>query len=111
MRERPWLPVDRCGGYLRAVAYGFGDSVSFGARLGAALIRRPRLLATAARQARALAPDRWWTRPPHLPLPPEDYLRFRQVTSTGSSQDLPAVDEVITWLEWCRALRVLPRGH
>ena len=81
----------------------------FGVRVGSALLRRPHLLVTAARQARTMTPRRWWATAPYLPVPPSDYMRFRQVTATGNGDELPAVADVITWLEWCRSLRGLPR--
>ena len=89
--------------------HSFGQIGIFGARFGAALVRRPHLWRTAFRQAHALAPRRWWAQSPHLPIPAPDYLRFRQLTATGSSDDLPAIPDIITWLEWCRSMRGLPR--
>lgn len=91
------------------MSFGVIDSVIFGARLTGALIKRPHLMPTALRQAHTLAPTRWWATRPHLPLPSSAYMRFRQVTATGSDLDLPAVDDVLTWLEWCRSMRALPR--
>ena len=75
-----------------------------------------------------LAPDGWWRRPPHLPLPDPAYLRFRMVTAHGGDGsarggdgsahggdgsarggDGTGVDarevgrELVTYLEWCRS--------
>ena len=74
-----------------------------------AIVRRPSLGLTALRQARALAPTRWWTTAPYLPIPPRDYLAFRQVTLSGDADQLPSVQDLVTWLEWCRSMRALPR--
>jgi len=86
-----------------------------------AVLRRPDLWWTGVRQALVLAPDGWWRRPPHLPLPDPAYLRFRMVTAHGGDGsarggdgsarggDGTGVDarevgrELVTYLEWCRS--------
>ena len=72
-----------------------------------AVLRRPDLWWTGVRQALVLAPDGWWRRPPHLPLPDPAYLRFRMVTAhggDGSGVDAREVGrELVTYLEWCRS--------
>lgn len=73
-------------------------------RFAAAVIVRPRLWATALRQAHRLAPRGWWRRPPFLPLPDHGYSAFRQVTQYGDADHAPDVEDVLVWLEWCRAL-------
>ena len=45
-----------------------------------AVVRHPTLWMTGLRQVFRLAAPGWWRRSPHLPLPPDDYLRFRLVT-------------------------------
>ena len=78
------------------------------------MLRRPDLWWTGVRQALVLAPDGWWRRPPHLPLPDPAYLRFRMVTAHGGDGsahggDGSGVDarevgrELVTYLEWCRS--------
>ena len=62
---------------------------------------RPSLWLTALRQATRLAPRRWWARPPFLPLPDPDYLRFRFETQYGSG-GRPDPHDLVTYLEWCR---------
>jgi hypothetical protein len=68
-----------------------------------ALLRRPDLWPTALRAAKDLARPDWWRRPPFLPLPDRDWLRFRLVTAYGGdgTGPIPAVD-LLTWLEWRR---------
>jgi hypothetical protein len=73
-------------------------------RFAAAVIVRPRLWVTALRQAHRLAPRGWWRRPPFLPLPDRGYSAFRQVTQYGDADHAPDVEDVLVWLEWCRAL-------
>lgn len=70
--------------------------------VAAAVGRRPRLWPTAARQARRLAPARWWRRPPFLPLPDRAWLRFRAETQYGDPDRVPDPDDVVTWLHWAR---------
>jgi hypothetical protein len=68
----------------------------------AAVLRRPRLWPTARRQWFRMVPQRWWSRMPFLPLPDRAYVRFRLETAYGA----PAVgraDDVVAYLEWCRA--------
>jgi len=68
----------------------------------AALLRRPDLWPVAVREARRLAPDRWWRRPPFLPVPPPAYRRFRLQTMYGSADHPPDPADLVRWLEWCR---------
>ncbi len=51
-----------------------------------------------------LARPGWWRRPPFVPLPDPDYLRFRLETQYGSDRD-PVPGDVITYLHWCRGFR------
>lgn len=78
-----------------------GLGIGIAARAVIAVLVRPRLWATAVRQwARMVAPG-WWRRPPFLPVPDPDYLRFRWQTQYGSTAPADAHDFVI-YLEWCR---------
>jgi hypothetical protein len=70
---------------------------------------RPRLWVTALRQARRLARPIWWRRPPYLPLPDRDYLRFRFETQYGGAAPDPR--DVVAYLEWCRSMANPPSGH
>lgn len=68
-----------------------------------AVARRPDLWPAATRQAWRLAPRRWWSRWPFLPLPDPAWLRFRLEAQYGGDGRGP-VDpgDVVTFLEWCR---------
>lgn len=68
-----------------------------------ALVTRPGLWPTAFAQMRRFAPDRWWRRPPFLPLPDSGLIRFRATTQYGDPDRVPDPDDVITWLRWCRS--------
>ena len=77
-------------------------------QVGVALARRPQLVPVALRQARSLAPQRWWAKRPWLPIPSRDYMRFRNVTLSGDEDALPTADDIIVYLEWCRSMQALP---
>jgi hypothetical protein len=81
----------------------------FWIRAAALVVARPRLWATAARQALRLARPRWWRRPPFLPLPDRDYLQFRFETQYGTAPPDPG--DVVAYLEWCRQMGNPPSGH
>ncbi|HEX4980826.1 MAG TPA: hypothetical protein VFV63_03975 [Ilumatobacteraceae bacterium] len=67
-----------------------------------AVARRPSLWSTAVRQLRRTAAPRWWTRPPFVPRPPDDYLRFRLLTQYGDSEHSPEPADVVNYLAWCK---------
>lgn len=67
------------------------------------VMRSPRLWPTAVRVARSAAPDRWWRRRPFLPVPSRAYLDFRLTTQYGSERAKPVQEDVVSYLEWCRA--------
>ncbi len=73
------------------------------------LVRRPDLWAIAAIEGAAMAPHRWWSRPPFLPVPDAHLLRFRMQTQYGGvgSPGPGAAVDVITWLAWCKRMRGL----
>ena len=74
-----------------------------------AVARRPDLWLTALTQALRLAPTGWWRRKPFLPLPDEDYLRFRLQTQYGDPSRSPEPHDLVTYLEWCRGYRKVAR--
>ena len=71
-------------------------------RVAVAVLRRPSLWLTAARQARRTSTAGWWRRAPFLPVPSGDYLRFRMVTQYGDADRQPDPDDVVAYLAWCR---------
>jgi len=68
-----------------------------------ALLPRPTLWPTAVRVARRTARRGWWRRPPFLPVPSVEYVRFRLQTNYGDSAATPTTDDVVQYLMWCRA--------
>lgn len=83
-------------------------TISFAIHIAMALAKKPQLIPTALRQAVSLAPRRWWATGSHLPIPPADYMAFRNTTLSGNADELPTVHDVIVYLEWCRSMRSLP---
>ncbi|MGE3327823.1 MAG: hypothetical protein AB7N61_20730 [Acidimicrobiia bacterium] len=69
-----------------------------------AVARRPRLWSVAVRQTRVLAPPRWWTRRPYLPLPDARYMHFRALTQYGDGAHRLEAADVVSYLTWCREL-------
>jgi hypothetical protein len=53
-----------------------------------------------------LARPGWWRRPPFLPVPDPDYLRFRLETAYGGTGEGPFEPaDLVAYLRWCRAVR------
>ena len=50
---------------------------------------------------RTAAPG-WYRRPPFLPVPSGEYLRFRLVTQYGDADHRPEPADVVNYLAWCR---------
>jgi hypothetical protein len=72
-----------------------------------AVLPRPQLWWAAVAALGRLARRGWWRRPPFLPLPGQDYWRFRLVTAhggTGTEEPLSS-EEVVAYLQWCRRSR------
>ncbi|HET6681192.1 MAG TPA: hypothetical protein VFG84_08310, partial [Gemmatimonadaceae bacterium] len=42
----------------------------------------------------------WYRRPPFLPLPARDYVRWRMHTAYGSHGAIPSVDDVVAYARW-----------
>jgi hypothetical protein len=77
------------------------------ARAVVGLALRPALWPTACRQLAILARPHWWRRWPPVPQPDPAYLRFRLQVQYGDAAHEPEVDDVLTYLEWCRRMRRL----
>jgi len=71
-------------------------------KVALAVVGHPSLWPTAIRQARRTATPGWWRRPPFLPVPSGDYLRFRLLTQYGDSDRSPDPRDVLNYLAWCR---------
>jgi hypothetical protein len=71
----------------------------------AAVFRRPSIWRTALVESAGLVPRGWWRRWPPLPLPSAGWLAFRMETAYGDAGLRPSPEDVVTWLDWCRASR------
>lgn len=78
--------------------------VGFWVRVALAVLAKPPLVPTAIAQVFRLARRAWWRRPPFLPVPDREYLRFRLQTAYGGEPppERPEVADVLTYLHWCR---------
>ncbi len=72
-------------------------------RVLGAIVVRPRLWATALRQARVLAA-------PGSVRPSADYFAFRMTTQYGDPDHEPEPTDVVSYLRWCRQWRSLTSG-
>ena len=73
----------------------------FWVRAAGALAREPGLWPTALGQAGRLSRPGWWRRPPFLPVPDSEYLRFRLDTQYGAG-GAPDPEDLVVYLRWCR---------
>ena len=62
----------------------------------------PRLALDLLRTAWAFRRRDWWKRPPLLPLPDREYLRWRMYTAYGHESAVPPVGDVISFARWRR---------
>lgn len=68
-------------------------------------LRNPALMPVALRVGRTMAPERWWARPPFLPLPAADYWHFRMVTVLGhDGAGALSAAQIEGYLRWCREM-------
>lgn len=79
--------------------------LSFGSIV--AVVVRPRLWITAFGAAASLAPDGWWRRRSHLPVPDDGALRWRIATAYGSDDAAISPDDLVAYLEWRRRQRAV----
>ena len=70
------------------------------ARLAARAVVNPRLAVDLLRVTWSFRARDWYRRPPFLPLPAMDYLRWRMYTAYGSEDAEPPADDVIRYARW-----------
>ena len=85
-------------------ASGAPSVAAVGVAAGKAVAVHPSLWPAAIRQARRLARDRWWARPPFLPVPSGEYVAFRLQTQYGDPAHRLEPDDFIRYLRWCQSL-------
>ena len=42
----------------------------------------------------------WWRRPPFIPLPSRDYVRWRMLTAYGDEDHVPPAGDVVRYARW-----------
>jgi hypothetical protein len=76
------------------------------AGVGRAVIRHPGLWPTALAAMLRLSRPGWWRRWPPVPLPTNEFWRFRMLTAYGGDgSSRPRPEDVVSYLEWCRQAR------
>ena len=63
---------------------------------------RPRLALDLVRLTWSFRARDWYRRPPFLPVPPPEYLRWRMFTAYGDERAIPPVDDVVNFARWRR---------
>jgi hypothetical protein len=69
--------------------------------LGRGLLN-PRLGLDLLKTAWAFRRRRWWARPPFLPLPDGEYLRWRMYTAYADESAVPPAEDVVRFARWRR---------
>ncbi len=72
------------------------------ARLALRATVRPRLAVDLARLAWSFRARDWYRRPPFLPLPSREYMRWRMLTAYGDEDAVPPVEDVVRFARWRR---------
>lgn len=62
----------------------------------------PRLALDLVRLAWSFRARDWYRRSPFLPLPPEDYVRWRMFTAYGDERAVPPLEDVVRFARWRR---------
>jgi hypothetical protein len=75
-------------------------------RAALAVAARPALWGVAIIQVVRLARRGWWRRPPFLPMPDREYLRFRLETQYGDADHEIEPADLLAYLRWCRTTNV-----
>ena len=71
-------------------------------RLALRAAARPRLALDLLRLTWSFRARDWYRRPPFLPLPPREYLRWRMLTAYGDEAAVPPVEDVVRFARWRR---------
>ena len=69
-------------------------------RLALLALRSPRTGAALLRVAWRFRRRGWWRRPPFLPLPAADYVRWRMYTAYGDGNVVPPMEDVVRYARW-----------
>ena len=72
---------------------------------GRYLITHPRDVPLVASAAWPMRRNRWWSRPPFLPLPDDAYWRFRLTTFNGAGEQPLTPVDIVEAVRWSRLQR------
>ena len=64
----------------------------------------PRIAADLVSLAWSMRRRGWFSRPPFLPLPPPEYVRWRMYTAYGDEAAVPPAEDVLRFARWRREL-------
>jgi len=73
-------------------------------RLMGRAILSPRVALDLATVVWAFRARGWHRRPPFLPLPPPEYIRWRMHTAYGDEHAVPPVEDVLRFARWRRGI-------
>jgi hypothetical protein len=68
-------------------------------------LRSPSLAADLLRVAWRFRVRGWYRRPPFLPIPSRDYVRWRMYTAYGDYDAVPPAEDVIRYARWVGSSR------
>lgn len=68
--------------------------------LTAQTLRHPRLALDLTRVAWRVRRRRWYRRPPFLPVPAREYVRWRMYTAYGDYDAVPPAEDVVRYARW-----------
>jgi hypothetical protein len=74
-------------------------------RIIARALARPRLLLLLLATGWRFRRRGWYRRPPFLPLPPADYMRWRMHTAYGDEHHVPSAGELEAYVRWTARMR------
>jgi len=69
-----------------------------------AVVVRPHLWFSAVATVVGMVPRKWWARPPFIPVPSRDVLRWRVTTAYGHPDMVLVPDDVLSYLRWRRQM-------
>jgi len=71
-------------------------------RLALRALVSPRLAVDLVRLAWSARARGWFRRPPFLPVPPREYVRWRMFTAYGDEDATPPLEDVVRFARWRR---------
>lgn len=63
-------------------------------------LRNPAVARDLLRVAWRFRSRHWWRRPPFLPVPDAEYVRWRMHTAYGDHDAIPPADDVVRYARW-----------